>query len=71
MNGKRVDAAFELLGQGCIDESMAFKPGFAAKDLRDDGNDEVCLSSRASPGMADMPGGIVNHVESLGRESPC
>jgi hypothetical protein len=69
MNSKRMDAAFELVGERRVDHTVAFKPGLPAERLRYDIKTEVRLASRPMPGMSLVQMGFVFDVQALRCES--
>jgi len=68
MNGKRMNAALELVGKCRVDHAVAFKPGLPAERLRYNIEAEVRLATRLMPGMSLVQMGFVFDVQALGRE---
>jgi hypothetical protein len=68
MNGKRMNAALELVGECGVDHAVAFKPGLSAERLRYNIKTEVRLTARPMPGMSFMQMGFVFDVQALRRE---
>ena len=68
MNGKRMDAAFELVGKRRVDHAVAFKPGFSAERLRYNIEAKVRLAARPVAGMPLVQMGLVLDVQALRRE---
>jgi hypothetical protein len=69
MNGKRMDATLELLGERGVDHAVAFKPGLSAERLRYNIETEVRLAARSVSGMSLVQMGFVFDVHTLWRES--
>jgi hypothetical protein len=69
MNGERMDAALELVGERRIDHAVAFEPGLSAERLRYNIEAEVRLAPRTMPGMSLVQMGFVFDMQALGRES--
>jgi hypothetical protein len=68
MNGKRMDPAFEFVGECRVDHAVAFKPGLSAERLRYNIEAEVRLAARPVPGMSLVQMGFVFDVQALRRE---
>ncbi len=69
MNGKRVDAALELVGECRVDHAVAFKPALPAERLRYNIQAEVRLAARPMSSMSLVQMGFVFNVQALRRES--
>jgi hypothetical protein len=68
MNGERMDAAFELVGERRVDHAVAFKPGFSTERLRYNIEAKVRLAARPVAGMPLVQMGFVLDVQALRRE---
>ena len=69
MDGKRVDAAFELTDKCFVDHAVALEPAPPAERLRHNMHPEMSLPALPMPGMSGVPVGFVHHVEARGSES--
>ena len=69
MNGKRMDATLELLGERGVDHAVAFKPGLSAERLRYNIETEVRLAARSVSGMSLVQMGFVFDMQALRGES--
>src|SRR5215467_5203525 len=69
MDGKRVDAAFELTDKCFVDHAVALEPAPPAERLRHNMHPEMSLPALPMPGMSGVPVGFVHHVEVRGSES--
>jgi hypothetical protein len=69
MDGKRMDAALELVGECRIDHAVAFKPALSAERPRHNIEAEMRLAARSMPGMSLVQMGFVFDMQALRRES--
>ena len=69
MNGKRMDAAFEFVGERRVDHAVAFEPGLSAERLRHNIKAEVRLAARPMSGMSLVQMGFVFDMQALRGES--
>src|SRR5262249_8021123 len=69
MDGKRVDAAFELTDKCFVDHAVALEPAPPAERLRHNMHPEMSLPALPMPGMSGVPVGFVHHVDVRGSES--
>jgi hypothetical protein len=69
MDGKRMDAALELVGECRIDHAVAFKPALSAERPRHNIKTEMRLTARPMPGMSLVQMGFVFDMQALRRES--
>jgi hypothetical protein len=68
MNGKRVDAALELVRERRVDHAVAFEPGLSPEGPRYDIESEVRLAARPVAGMSHVQMRVVFDVQALRRE---
>ena len=71
MNGQRVDAVREFIGERLVDHAMACKAALSCKSFRHDMDPEMGLSARTVGCVAFMEMGFVDHFEPAGREGIC
>lgn len=64
-NGERVNAGFQLFGEGCIDHPVLYDPGLAGKRLSHDPDAEVAFARRVAPGVAMMLVAFVDELQHL------
>ena len=69
MNGKRMDAAFELVGERRVDHAVALEPALSAERPRHNIEAEMGLAAWPMPGMSLMQMGFVFDVQALRGES--
>jgi hypothetical protein len=69
MDGKRMDAALELVGECRIDHAVTFKPALSAERPRHNIKTEMRLTARPMPGMSLVQMGFVFDMQALRRES--
>jgi hypothetical protein len=66
---ERMDARRELAGERRIDQAMTIEPALPLEGLRHDIDPEMRLAAFPVPGMPGMLMGLVDHAQTLWRES--
>ena len=69
MDGERVDAGLELLGEGGVDQAVTLQPALATKSLRHDPDPEMGFSAGPMAGVSRMPIGFVDDFQAYRGES--
>ena len=69
MDRERMNARRELAGERRVDQAMTIEPALPLERLRHDINSEMCLAAFPMPAMSGMLMGLVDHPQTLWRES--
>ena len=69
MNGERMHAARQLVGERGVDHAMTLDPALSTERFRHDIETEVSLAARAMPSVTFMAVRFIFDVQAFGRES--